>query len=363
MAEQDEMDVVAASDIEVDRAALDASIEEFAGESGDYYIRSFHRIHSSTGALPSTFNLFAALLGPVWAAARAVWGMFWGFLILEIIAWVQIGRGWWGNPGASFLDRAAKQRERADGFLERAKDALSSGEDPGRFEKLADNLTAAAEKSELQGIAANAESVKILLTGLGLLLVIKLVQGFYADAVYEKQYSRWRIDPRAVESGRKLRNIVLGVVLTLIIAPLTVYDFTISSPLEILAAFPERQISALFIDGENETLYTHLAVWLEARIDAAAIAGGGAFDSVTAAVRSILNAVGLMLIGTPWPVVMVVICVVAWRAAGARVAIFTGAALAYTALLGYWEISMETVALVGAAVIICVTFGIPLGIW
>ena len=33
----------------------------------------------------------------------------------------------------------------------------------------------------------------------------------------------------------------------------------------------------------------------------------------------------LALIGTPWPVVMLVICVVAWRSAGPRVAIFTAA--------------------------------------
>jgi glycine betaine/proline transport system permease protein len=32
-------------------------------------------------------------------------------------------------------------------------------------------------------------------------------------------------------------------------------------------------------------------------------------------------------------------------------------------MLGYWEVAMETVALVGAAVFICVIFGIPLGIW
>ena len=63
------------------------------------------------------------------------------------------------------------------------------------------------------------------------------------------------------------------------------------------------------------------------------------------------------------PVVMLVIAVTAWRAAGPRVAIFTVAAMAYTALLGYWSLAMETVALVGAAVLLCVVIGIPLGIW
>ena len=91
--------VVAASDIEVDHAQLNESIARFAGPSGDYYAAAFRRIHNARRGLPNTFNLFAALLGPLWAASRAVWGMFWGFLLLEMIAWVQIGRGR-RRPGA-----------------------------------------------------------------------------------------------------------------------------------------------------------------------------------------------------------------------------------------------------------------------
>ena len=70
-----------------------------------------------------------------------------------------------------------------------------------------------------------------------------------------------------------------------------------------------------------------------------------------------------MLVGTPWPVVVLVICTLAWQLAGRRVAIFTAAALAYLGLFGFWELSMLTVALLGAASILCIAFGIPLGIW
>ncbi|MEL6217906.1 MAG: ABC transporter permease subunit [Pseudomonadota bacterium] len=355
--------VTAASDIEVDREALDRSIREFAGENGDYYVGAFHKIFGSTGPIPTTFNVWAAVLGPAWAAARGVWGMFWGFLILEIIAWVQIGRGVWGNPGASFFERAETQRERAASFTERAEAARAAGEDPSRFETLANNMLNTAAASEARGVEANSEAFGILIMGLVLLVAFKLVQGLWANAIYEKQYSRWRIDPANTESGFKPRNKILGAVLILLIAPLTIYKFTVASPLEVLNAFPEKAVSSAFLGSEDETLFTSIASWLEARIDAAAIAGAGAFDSVTAGVRSVLDALTIALIGTPWPVVMIVICVTAWRAAGPRVAIFTGAAMAYIAFLGYWEIAMETVALVGAAVLICVVLGIPLGIW
>lgn len=347
-----ELKVTAASDIKVDRQAIDASIAEFTQENSPYYIKAFHKIFEATGVLPKTFNVAAALLGPVWAAKRAVWGFFWTFLILEMIAWVQIGRGLWGNPGSADMERADSQRARAEDFMQRAEDARAAGEDPSRFENVANNMLAAAERSQASADAANADALPILFTGLALLLLFKLVQGLWADKVYEKQYSRWRIDPKGTESGVKPFNMILGLVLILAIAPLTIYKFTVASPLEALETFPAVK--------EH---YTGTATWLEEKIDAAAVAGDGAFDSIVFGVRSILDTMTVALSGTPWPVVMIVIVVTAWRAAGPRVAIFSAAALAYIAVLGFWEIAMETVALVGAAVLISVVIGIPLGIW
>ncbi len=357
-----ELKVTAASDIEVDRDALDRSIHEFSGPNGDYYVNAFHKIHDATSAVPNTFNKWAAALGPFWSASRAIWGMFWTFLILEIIAWVQIGRGAWGNPGADMAERAERQQARANELLERAAAATEQG-DIDRFTKLAENIQKAADSSFEKAAAAQSESLGIMLIGLAMLLVFKLVQGLYADRIYEKQYSRWRIDPDSTESGRSTRNTVLGAVLIAAIGPLIVYKFTVNASLAMLDAFPEKEVSALFLGEDGGTLFSSLASWMEAKIDAAALAGGDVFDGIVAGVRSVLDALTIALIGSPWPVVMLVICVTAWRAAGPRVAIFTAASLAYIALLGYWDVAMETVALVGAAVLLCVVIGIPLGIW
>ncbi len=344
--------VAAVADIEVDRAELDASIATFVERNPDYYANAFHRIHDTTSGIPLTFNWAAALFGPLWAAARGVWGFFWFFLIVEIIAWVQIGRGTWGQLGADELARASQQEARAQDFLDRAEAARQAGEDPTRFETLGTNLMRAAERSRETAEAAAAGATTILITGLVLLLVFKLIQGVWANIVYEKQYSRWRIDPGSVPSGFKAGSLIFGVLMALAIAPLTVYRFTVEDVWPVLTAFPA-----------DPEIYSTSARWLEAQIDAAARAGAGAFDGMVFGVRSVLDTISLALIGTPWPVVMTVICVVAWRSAGPRVAIFTAAALAYLALMGYWEIAMETVALVGAAVVICVILGIPLGIW
>ncbi len=342
----------AVADIEVDRAALDTSIAEFVDKNPTYYQTAFHRIHDTQRGIPTVFNMAAFVFGPFWAAARGIWGFFWAFLILEIIAFVQIGRGTWGELGAAALEQAERQAARAQQFLDQAQAAREAGNDPTRFETLGNNLMRAAERSRETADAAAGDALNILITGLVLLLVLRLVQAVWGNLAYEKQYSRWRVDPQSVPSGLKQKNLVLGIILGLVIIPLTVYRFTIENIPDWLTAFPA-----------NSDHYTSTARWLEDVIDTAARSGAGAFDGIVLGVRQILDAISVALIGTPWIVVMAVICVFAWRAAGPRVAIFTAAALAYIAFLGYWEIAMETVALVGAAVVLCVVMGIPLGIW
>ena len=156
-----------------------------------------------------------------------------------------------------------------------------------------------------------------MITGLLMLLVFKLVQGFYADRVYEKQYSKWRIDPASTESGRSTRNTVCWAPCWwLRLAPLIVYKFTVNASLPLLDAFPEQQVSAMILGEGEGTIFSNLASWMEAQIDAAAAAGGDVFDGIVAGVRSVLDALTVALIGSPWPVVMLVICVTAWRAAG-----------------------------------------------
>ena len=357
-----EPDISAASDIEVDRELLNESIQEFAQVRGAYYANAFQKIHESINIYPNTFNISAALFGPLWASARAVWGMFWIFLILEIVAWVQIGRGAWGDPGAKFLERAERQEARAQELLQRAKDATEQA-DIDRFTTLSQNIQKAANSSFEAAAAAQSEASGILLTGIILLLIFKALQGLYANNVYERQYSRWRIDPERVESGFKTANLTLGAILVAAIAPLIIFKFTANTTFAFMNEFPENDVSALFLGKDGGTLFSTIARFMEAQIDAAAAAGGDVFDGIVRGVRSVLDVLTLALIGTPWPVVMLVIIVTAWRSAGKRVAIFTAAALIYIAFLGYWEIAMETVALVGAAVILCVIIGIPLGIW
>ena len=71
---------------------LASTVGNFTGPRHAYYDREFERIQSAT-RFPWSWNSMAALAGPFWSAGRGLWGYFWTFLVLEVLALVQIGRG------------------------------------------------------------------------------------------------------------------------------------------------------------------------------------------------------------------------------------------------------------------------------
>ena len=335
----------------VPSADLIDSIRTFAGRNGDYYASEFVKIQSARG-FPRSFNPAAALMGPVWAASRGVWGVFWTFVIVDLFALVQLGRGLWGDLGADELARAdrlqAKSAEMAAKAQAAAETAASNAE---ALQHNAENLQRAAEKALAAAEQAAAGATTVLIVGLLLVAAAVLAQGFLANPAYEKKYGRWRIDATQ-GGGIRMRDTIFGIAMILLMYPLTLYRFTVSKPAEVIAAFPA-----------DRDVFSRTANWLDDLFDLVAVRGAGVFDGITSAIRGLLDSLETVLVGTPWPVTMLVIVVLAWRLAGLRVAVFTVAALAYLAILGYWEKSMATVALLGTAAILCVVMGLPLGVW
>ena len=342
------------------------STEEFVRENGAYYAREFARIQGKTG-FSWSWNTMAAVCGPLWGAARGVWGFFWTFLILELFALVQVGRGLWGELGADQLARYERLMENIARREAQAAESLASG-DAGDAEaklKIAENLRAAADKALEAANAANSMASTILLTGIALLAAVKLAEGFYANVAYEAQYLRWR-SGRSAQSGISRSGLLFGAVGLLAIWPLTLLRFTVAKPDEAVAGFTggflgERVPITEFPVGKE--YFAALAKRVDTGFDWLAVNFGDVFDGVTAGIRSVLDGLEVLLIQSPWPVVMFVTVVVALRLAGPRVAIFTAAALVYLAFMGLWELAMITVALIGAGAALCVVIGIPLGIW
>ena len=336
---------------------LGSTVKDFVGDSQEYYTEEFDKIQSTT-KFPYSWNTMAAIFGPFWAAARGLWGYFWTFTVLELLALVQIGKGVWGELGAEQLARIETMRPKMETFMSQYVNTLSDDPDKAvEYLTRAENLQKVVDRLQVEANAAAQEALMFLIIGIIVMIGLRVFQGFYANMRYEKQYLTWRAEPETVATGRSWNRVIFSFVLWIAIVPLTLYRFTVAKISEGLEAY------TLGFPAQKKDYFSPISAVLEDGFDWLSVKGANAFDGVVWAIRSVLDGLETVFVDTPWPVVMTVIVVLAWRLAGPRVAIFTVASLAYLAFLGMWETSMITVALLGAAAFLCLLFGIPLGIW
>ncbi len=328
------------------------SVRAFAIQRGDYYARTMTRIQSHAGFV-AIFNWGAAIFGPVWAAARGLWGLFWCFAILELMALVQLSQGLFSDLGAVPRARAERLEENYERVLARVQAARDRGDETGAdaLARNADRLQAALEKALDQAQEAAAAGVELVIFGLFAFVLIKGIEGISANIAYEKRYSRWRADKR-VRAGFQWTGAAIGAGFVALVYSIALYGFTVAEPAAFVRTFPVEKI-----------YYEEIAASIDRAFDLATIQFGVFFNGIALGIRFLLDGLEVIFVQTPWPVVMVAITLFAWRLAGPRVAVFTVTALAYIALLGFWEKAMETVSLLGAASFLCVVIGMPLGVW
>jgi glycine betaine/proline transport system permease protein len=87
------------------------------------------------------------------------------------------------------------------------------------------------------------------------------------------------------------------------------------------------------------------------------------FQAVKWPIEQTLGGFDAGLNAMPPLVVILLIGLSAWRFSGIRLAIFSALTMILIGLLGLWEDSMTTLAMVLSAVVFCALAGIPLGIW
>lgn len=68
------------------------------------------------------------------------------------------------------------------------------------------------------------------------------------------------------------------------------------------------------------------------------------------------------LLALPPLLIIAVMAAIAWKASGIKLAVFTLASLLFIGILGFWEDTMITLAMVFSSVVFCTIVGIPLGI-
>ncbi|MES0881745.1 ABC transporter permease [Roseibium sp. SCP14] len=336
--------------VQTDTSKLDALISNFVGSSVDYYRKTFHYMMEAPG-YRFTQNWTAGLLGPVWFGARGIWSWFLTMLVLETVAFIQLANGLFGDLGRDSRERA----ESIAATLELRRQQIEAAERAGSgsldaLKRAAQSLETALADAEATTSAAAATGLTYIVIGLLLLAVFKFASAATANWVLEGQFTRWRSD-NSVANGFSLSRLMIAAALSLIVIVLSAIKFARPDAISLLQTFPNNRNWRLSVGD-----------WVQAGFDWAKTAGRGFFDSLTFGMRVLLDGVETVLVVTPWPVVALIIIMLAYLSAGARVAIFTGAALAYLGLLDFWDKAMTTVALLGAAALISITLGIPLGI-
>ena len=327
------------------------NIRTFVRTSPDYYIQNFDKIGASSRFTP-TFNLMAGLFGPVWFGARGLWSWALPFLVLEALAFEQIARGLFGDLAADAMARIAS----IEGTLELRRQQLAAAIENGSdrvdaFQRTVDSLEANIGGIREEAEALAAEGPTIVLTGLALLIVVKAVQAVTANWALEGRFSEWLSD-RTVRSGMPSQQIVLSAVFMVLIVSTAMVHYSFPGRFSLLSTFPTDPDIRL----TGITWVENFIAWCVRNSEAF-------FDVLTFGIRALLDSLEIVLVQTPWIVISSLIVLLTWLTAGLRMAIYSGAFLAYMGLLGFWEAAMTTLALLGTAALLSIIIGIPLGMF
>ena len=326
-----------------------SAVDSFVRAGGRRYRASFRRI--GEGARWPSFNPAAALFGTVWWGARKLWGWALLMAMVELFAFGRIAKGLFGELGAAESAKAAELAARSAARRVEGEQALAAGDSSAdALLRSADNLAKVAAETRAAAEAAAAQGMSIALTGGIALVLAKLAQGALADLVLERRYTRWR-NGRAGDCRLSLPASALTVLLFGLVLALTGIVVVSAEPVGWLQGFPV-----------DSTLRSDASAWLDRVFEVLTQSGGWLFGAISWSISALLDAIESGLLALPWPVTMLFVVILAHLAAGARVAIFSAAALAYLGLFGFWEQSLRTVALLGAAALIAIALGIPIGI-
>ena len=191
----------------------------------------------------------------------------------------------------------------------------------------------------------------IIVLGIGMLLAVKVLQGVLANTLLERRYSEW-LSERTIKSGVPASRVALSVLFSIPVYVASIIHYTVPGLIPALADFPtDRQIRLTGID------------WIEAFFDYIIIAGETFFDAISYGIRWVLDGLELLLVQSPWIIIIVFLVTLTGLSAGPRAALWTGAFLVYTGLVGLWEKAMTSLALLGTAACISISIGIPLGMY
>lgn len=86
------------------------------------------------------------------------------------------------------------------------------------------------------------------------------------------------------------------------------------------------------------------------------------FQAVRTPIDSTLSGITDAMLALPWPLLILILTLVAWQFAGRAMAIGAAVSLVVVAMLGIWPEAMVTLSLVLTSLVFCMVIGLPVGI-
>jgi len=109
-------------------------------------------------------------------------------------------------------------------------------------------------------------------------------------------------------------------------------------------------------------IYIPLGEWIEGNIKEWLFEQRPLFKKISATIDTVLNSLDSLFNFIPFPIILLIFIIFAYRTNGIKFAIFSFVSLVFIDLVDLWSESMTTLAMIFTAVLFCMLIGIPLGI-
>jgi len=109
-------------------------------------------------------------------------------------------------------------------------------------------------------------------------------------------------------------------------------------------------------------IYIPLGEWIEGNIKEWLFEQRPLFKKISAPIDTVLNSLDSLFNFIPFPIILLIFIIFAYRTNGIKFAIFSFVSLVFIDLVDLWSESMTTLAMIFTAVLFCMLIGIPLGI-
>ncbi len=109
-------------------------------------------------------------------------------------------------------------------------------------------------------------------------------------------------------------------------------------------------------------IYIPIGEWIEGNIKEWLFEQRPLFKKISAPIDTVLNSLDTLFNFIPFPIILLIFIIFAYRTNGIKFAIFSFLSLVFIDLVDLWSESMTTLAMIFTAVLFCMLIGIPLGI-